>query len=104
MTHHTHDSHCNGAAAALAFIVGVGAGVAAGMLFAPQSGEDTRKEIKRKAKDAHEKAKRKVEAEAEHLRQQADDLKDKAKRTAEKVADEGKHLKEDIQRRANEKS
>ena len=49
------------------FFLGLGLGVAVGLLFAPQSGEETRDLLKSKADDAKDK-----------LKQTSDDLRDQA--------------------------
>lgn len=52
------------------FFLGLGIGVAAGLLFAPQSGEETRDLIKTKADDA-----------ADRIRRKSTDLRDTAAET-----------------------
>jgi len=48
------DSKCSGQAVALAFLGGAVAGVVAGLLLAPKSGEETRRALKGYAKRAEE--------------------------------------------------
>jgi len=76
----------SGATAILAFIAGVGAGVAAGLLFAPRSGEETRYRIKAKAEKARADVEHKI-AEEKHL--VSDKIKE-AKTRAKHVIDEGR--------------
>jgi gas vesicle protein len=75
-----------GAAAILAFIAGVGAGVTAGLLFAPRSGEETRYRIKAKAEKTRADVEHKI-AEEKHL--VSDKIKE-AKDRAKHVIDEGR--------------
>jgi gas vesicle protein len=49
------------------FFLGIGVGVAVGMLFAPKSGEETRAQIKSRANDS-----------ADYLRKRSEDLKGQA--------------------------
>ena len=49
------DSKCSSPAVALAFLGGAVAGVVAGLLLAPKSGEETRRVLKRYARKAEEK-------------------------------------------------
>lgn len=57
------------------FFMGLGVGVAVGMLFAPQSGEETRGLIKSKAGESGEYLRRR----SEELRDQANELVDRGK-------------------------
>jgi len=50
------DSKCSSPAVALAFLGGAVAGVVAGLLLAPKSGEETRRELKGYARKAEEEA------------------------------------------------
>lgn len=62
----------------LSFIVGAAAGLAAGILIAPETGEETRRNIAQKANTFKDKAKEK----ANTLKDQANTLKDQAKEKA----------------------
>jgi gas vesicle protein len=57
------------------FVAGVGIGAAVALLFAPQSGEDTRKQIKKTAQDGSDF----VAAKGKEIRRQAEDLVDQGK-------------------------
>ena len=57
------------------FIAGVGLGAAIAMLFAPQSGDETRKTLSEKAKDGRQYAKDR----ARELRDGANDLVDRGR-------------------------
>lgn len=57
------------------FFLGLGIGVGIGLLFAPQSGEETREFIKGKADEGKDYLKR----QSEDLRAKADDLTDKGR-------------------------
>ena len=50
------DTKCSGQAVALAFLGGAVAGVVAGLLFAPKSGEEARRALKGYARRAEEEA------------------------------------------------
>ena len=55
-----HESKCSGQAVALAFLGGAVAGVVAGLLLAPKSGEETRRALKGYARRAEEEVLEKV--------------------------------------------
>jgi gas vesicle protein len=57
------------------FFLGLGVGVAAGLLFAPKSGEETRRLIRDRASDSGEYIKK----QSSEVRNQASDLLDKSK-------------------------
>jgi len=57
------------------FCLGVGIGVAVGILFAPKSGEETRQLLRSKADDSKDYVKRKTE----EIKESAVDLADKGK-------------------------
>ena len=98
----SHSEHK--ATTTLALLVGIGAGIAAGILFAPRSGKETRDQLKKQAEEARAKAKKKLDEERDMLKHKADDVKSKAR----KLAAEGKHVAEDVVRdvkaRADERS
>jgi gas vesicle protein len=60
------------------FLVGLGVGALVGVLFAPKSGEETRKFLAEKADDGREFAQKK----ARELRERADDLVERGKDAA----------------------
>ena len=62
------------------FFLGLGVGVAVGLLFAPKSGDETRRLIKDRASDSTEYLKRQTS----ELKSQAADLVDKSKDTLAK--------------------
>ena len=70
-------ANCNVATKVSYFVAGLGIGAAVALLFAPQSGEDTRKQIAEKAKDGTDF----VAAKSREIRKHAEDL-----------VDQGKHL------------
>ncbi len=81
------------------FLVGAGIGIGLGMLFAPKSGKETRKELKEKMDDLLEKAKsvklddvkKTIEKKVQEIK---DDLKNLDKETvAEKIKDQAKKIK-----------
>lgn len=81
----THASNTT-TSSTLAFLAGMGAGVAAGLLFAPRGGEETRNQIKEKIRDARSKA-------MQTAHEQKDMMKDKltqAKESSQDMIEEGK--------------
>jgi gas vesicle protein len=60
------------------FLVGLGLGALVGVLFAPKSGEETRKFLTDKAEEGRDFAQKK----ARELRERADDLVERGKDTA----------------------
>ena len=65
------------------FFLGLGLGVAVGVLFAPKSGEETRDMLRSKAEESAEYAKRR----AMELRDQAVEAVDRGKSTVQKHKD-----------------
>jgi gas vesicle protein len=68
-------ANCNVVTKVTYFVAGVGIGAAVALLFAPQSGEETRKQI---AEKAHE-GKDYVASKGREIRRQAEDLVDQGK-------------------------
>jgi gas vesicle protein len=66
---------CNTATKVTFFVAGVGIGAAIALLFAPQSGEETRKQIAKKAQEGKEY----VGSKGHEIRKQAEDLVDQGK-------------------------
>jgi gas vesicle protein len=60
------------------FLLGLGIGVAAGILWAPRSGEETRQLIADKANEGADYLKQRTQEGREYLRQRTDDLKQTA--------------------------
>lgn len=65
------------------FLLGLGIGVGVGMLFAPQSGEETRDLLKNKADEGRDYLKR----ESAGLRESASDLMDKGRAAVNRQRD-----------------
>ena len=76
-------ANCDVSTKAVYFIAGIGVGAAVALLFAPQSGQQTRKLIADKA----EEGKDFVAAKGKELRKQADDLVDQGKVLVNKQKD-----------------
>jgi gas vesicle protein len=68
-------ANCTVATKVSYFVAGLGIGAAVALLFAPQSGEDTRKQIAEKAKDGTDF----VAAKGREFRKQAEGLVDQGK-------------------------
>lgn len=68
-------ANCNIATKVSFFVAGIGIGAAVALLFAPQSGEETRKQIVEKAKDGSDF----VVSKSREIRKQAEDLVDQGK-------------------------
>jgi gas vesicle protein len=66
---------CNVATKVSYFLAGIGIGAAVALLFAPQSGEETRKQIAERAQDGKEF----VAHKGREIRKQAEDLVDQGK-------------------------
>lgn len=70
------------------FFLGLGLGVAAGILFAPKAGSETRELVKAKAGEGTDYLKAKAGESTEYLKKYSGDLKD----TAGDLVDKGKSL------------
>ncbi len=66
------------------FFLGVGIGVAVGILFAPKSGEETRTLIRSKADESADYLKRKTDESKDFLKRKGEDLKDQAAEAVDK--------------------
>jgi len=71
---------CNLATKVTFFVAGVGIGAAIALLFAPQSGEETRKQIAEKAQEGKEY----VASKGRAIRRQAEDIVDQGKELVNK--------------------
>jgi len=71
----THDTRCSSQAIALAFLGGAIAGAVAGLLLAPKSGEETRRELRGYARKAEEE----VIEKAKEARAALDDMIERGK-------------------------
>jgi gas vesicle protein len=67
------------------FFLGLGLGVAAGVLFAPKSGAETRELLRSKAEEGTDYAKRRAEELADAAKRRTDELTEAAKRRAEEL-------------------
>jgi gas vesicle protein len=68
-------ANCNVATKVSYFVAGLGIGAAVALLFAPQSGEDTRKQIAEKAQEGTDF----VASKSREIRKQAEDIVDQGK-------------------------
>ena len=74
--------------AIVGFIFGAAVGVAAGMLFAPRSGVETRKKLEKKAKEYSEDITKKVTEKIDDLKGSVNELANEAKAKVKKAAPE----------------
>jgi gas vesicle protein len=66
------------------FLLGLGLGVAAGVLWAPRAGEETRQLLSEKAGEGADYLKSRTEEGKQYIRQRTDELKDSATDVYEK--------------------
>lgn len=66
------------------FLLGLGVGVAAGILWAPRTGEETRQLLADKAGEGADYMKNRAQEGADYVRQRSDDLKQSASELYEK--------------------
>jgi len=88
-------ANCNVATKVSYFLAGMGIGAAIALLFAPQSGEETRKQIAEKAqegKDYVASKGRDIRKQAEELVDQGKDLVSKQKARLADVLESGKQV------------
>jgi gas vesicle protein len=78
----------NGGSKISYFLVGLGMGALLGILFAPQSGEETREYLAGRAEEGRDYAQRK----ARELREQAEDMIERGKERAEDLLERSKEL------------
>ena len=86
-------ANCNVATKVSYFVAGLGIGAVIALLFAPQSGEDTRKQIAEKAQEGTEfvaSKSREIRKQAEELVDQGKDLVSKQKARLADVFESGK--------------
>jgi gas vesicle protein len=86
-------ANCNVATKVSYFVAGLGIGAAVALLFAPQSGEETRKQIVEKAKDGSDfvaSKSREIRKHAEDIVDQGKDLVSKQKARLADVLESGK--------------
>lgn len=75
-------SECRGTSYLAFLLVGVGIGAGLALLFAPQSGKETRKYLARRAEDGKEY----MTSVGKEIRKQAEDVVDKGKSLAARLA------------------
>ncbi|MFZ0961963.1 MAG: YtxH domain-containing protein [Terriglobia bacterium] len=88
-------ANCNIATKVSFFVAGVGIGAAIALLFAPQSGEETRKRIVEKAQESKDYVAskgREMRKQAEGLVDQGKDLVNKQKARLADVLESGKQM------------
>ena len=84
-----------------ALILGAVIGAAAGVLFAPNKGSETRKRIIGDAKDLADDLKQKVKTTVDGLREKADNLQQMAESKLEEYKEQGKQKAEEFKARTN---
>jgi len=80
-------SHSHAGAGFLAFLIGAGAGLAAGILFAPREGRETREQLKAKALHARDKIQTAAHKEKELVGDAVDSIKQAAAEGREALKD-----------------
>jgi gas vesicle protein len=80
-------SHSHTSAGILAFLVGAGAGLAAGILFAPRQGRETREQLKVRADRARQRLQSAARKEKEMVGDAVDSLKQAAAEGREALKD-----------------
>jgi len=84
-----HSEHGGQAGTAVTFLlIGLGAGALIGLLLAPKSGEEMRKDLRRKYEDARET-----------VGEWADDAKEAAKEAAEEAMERGSEIADEVRKR-----
>lgn len=91
----------DGGASAKWFILGALVGAGVGLLFAPQSGERTRRDIAKRARRLRDEAEDKIEELGEELESRGRRIKGAVEDWADDVADEVREGKRAIARRAD---
>jgi gas vesicle protein len=74
--------------AIVGFIFGAAVGMAAGLLFAPRSGAETRKNLEKKAREYSDDVVHKVGRKIDDLKGQMDEFANETKAKIKKAADE----------------
>lgn len=74
--------------AIVGFIFGAAVGMAAGLLFAPRSGAETRKNLEKKAREYSDEVAHKVGRKIDDLKGQMDEFANETKAKIKKAADE----------------
>lgn len=77
------------------FMVAAAIGFAAGMLFAPRSGTETREKLRTQAQEAKGRA----QNAAAQLRQKKDDMAEQVQQGAQELKQQGQDAKETVRRR-----
>lgn len=98
----SHDSTDKTVYLALGMVFGVAAGIGAGMLLAPRSGQETRNRLRQKAITAKEKTTDQLKEKREVARQGLNKTLDKTKEFVDKTNDKVKENADKVSERAKD--
>jgi gas vesicle protein len=100
----TYEKADHGPYVALAMLFGIAAGIGAGMLLAPRSGEEMRRKLRDKAMSAKEQARNKMMARRNHMSEAVDTAIDKTSTAVDTAIEKADKATDKALRRAKDTS